>query len=85
MRPNPNPVGSYIRANNGKYPLRDYQGRPIRIRTLQRRVALESDTQYTSAQVKPYIQFEGYEHVGARYEALTATAHVHGAGCESAW
>ncbi|WP_112193175.1 dermonecrotic toxin domain-containing protein [Pseudomonas sp. LG1E9] len=66
---NPNPVGSYIRANNGKYPLRDYQGRPIRIRTLQRQVALESDTQYTSAQVKPYIQFEGYEHVGARYEA----------------
>ena len=66
---NPNPVGSYIRANNGKYPLRDYQGRPIRIRTLERQVTLDSGAQYTSAQVKPYIQFEGYEHVGARYEA----------------
>ena len=65
----PNPVGSYNRANNGKYPLRDYQGRPIRIRKLQRRVELvESGTQYTSDQVKPYIKFEGYEEVGARYE-----------------
>ena len=65
----PNPIGSYNRANNGKYPLRDYQGRPIRIRKLQSRVELvDSATKYTSDQVKPYIKFEGYEEVGARYE-----------------
>lgn len=64
-----NVLGSYNRANNGKYPLRDYQGRPIRIRKIQRTVKLEeSDTQYTSEQVKPYIKSEGYEEVGARYE-----------------
>ncbi|AZE54828.1 hypothetical protein C4K03_2673 [Pseudomonas synxantha] len=61
--------GSYNRANNGKYPLRDLQGRPIRIRKLQRSVEREdSGTRYTSAQIKPYIQFEGYEHVAALYE-----------------
>lgn len=32
-------------------------------------MTLDSGVQYSSAQVKPYIQFEGYEHVGARYEA----------------
>ena len=66
---NPNPAGSYIRANNGKYPLRDYQGRPIRIRSLEKQVTQDSGAHYTSAQIKPYIQFEGYEQVGARYEA----------------
>ncbi|MPR01525.1 hypothetical protein F0169_05210 [Pseudomonas sp. MAFF 212408] len=65
----PNRVGSYNRANNAKYPLRDYQGRPIRIRKLQRNVELvDQGIQYTSDQVKPYIKFEGYEEVGARYE-----------------
>lgn len=66
---NPNPAGSYVRANNGKYPLRDYQGRPIRIRSLEKQVTQDSGAHYTSAQIKPYIQFEGYEQVGARYEA----------------
>ncbi len=60
--------GSYNRANNGKYPLRDYQGRPIRIRKLERKVVLESGVQYTSEHVKPYIQFEGFESVGKLYE-----------------
>lgn len=64
----PNRLGSYNRANNGKYPLRDYQGRPIRIRKMQRGVTLDNGTQYTSAALKPYIQFEGYEVVAARYE-----------------
>ncbi|WP_438868181.1 NEL-type E3 ubiquitin ligase domain-containing protein [Pseudomonas sp. L1(2025)] len=64
----PNRPGSYHRANNGKYPLRDYQGRPIRIRKMMRSVTLDNGTQYTSAPLKPYIQFEGYEAVAARYE-----------------
>lgn len=63
-----NQLGTYNRANNGKYPLRDLQGRPVRIRSLERQAALDSGTVYTSAQIKPYIQFEGYERVGALYE-----------------
>lgn len=64
----PNKPGSYNRANNGKYPLRDYQGRPIRIRKIIRSVTLDNGTQYTSAPLKPYIQFEGHEAVATRYE-----------------
>lgn len=63
-----NVPGSYNRANNGKYPLRDYQGRPMLIRKMDERVTLESGAQYTSEQVKPYVEFEGYERVAARYE-----------------
>ena len=63
-----NELGVYNRANNGKYPLRDLQGRPVRIRSLERQAALDLGTVYTSAQIKPYIQFEGYERVGALYE-----------------
>ncbi|TFY89960.1 hypothetical protein DYL61_21365 [Pseudomonas nabeulensis] len=63
-----NQLGTYNRANNGKYPLRDYQGRPIRIRRLQTQFKKDSGETYSSAQVKPYIKFEGYEHVAALYE-----------------
>lgn len=64
-----NVIGSYIRANNGKYPLRDYQGRPIRIRKLEREaVVVESGVRYSSLQVKPYIKFGGYEDVAYLYE-----------------
>jgi len=63
-----NELGAYNRANNGKYPLRDLQGRPIRIRSLETEVSLVSGSTYTSAQIKPYILFEGYERVGALYE-----------------
>ncbi|MBJ2203207.1 hypothetical protein JFT43_22400, partial [Pseudomonas carnis] len=64
----PNRIGSYNRANNGKYPLRDYQGRAIRIRELEQAVTIDPGVRYTSEQIKPYIQFQGYEQVGARYE-----------------
>jgi hypothetical protein len=60
--------GSYDRVNNGRYPLRDLQGKPIRIRELQRTVIAQSGVQYRSAPIKPYIQFEGFEAVGALYE-----------------
>lgn len=63
-----NQLGAYNRANNAKYPFRDLQGRPVRIRSLERQVKLESGTTYTSAPIKPYIEFEGYERVGALYE-----------------
>ncbi|WP_338483806.1 NEL-type E3 ubiquitin ligase domain-containing protein [Pseudomonas trivialis] len=63
-----NELGRYNRANNGKYPLRDLQGRPIRIRSLQRQVTMHPDAIYASTPIKPYLQFEGYEHVGGLYE-----------------
>lgn len=63
-----NRLGTYNRANNGKYPLRDYQGRPIRIRGLESRVTTAEGHRYSSAQIKPYIQFEGYERVAALYD-----------------
>lgn len=63
-----NVPGSYDRVNNGRYPLRDLQGKPIRIRELQRTVIAQSGVQYRSAPIKPYIQFEGFEAVGALYE-----------------
>ncbi|MBV4486453.1 hypothetical protein HU727_012705 [Pseudomonas sp. SWRI153] len=63
-----NQLGTYNRANNGKYPLRDTAGRPIRIRKLQTRMRFENGDVYTSEQIKPYIKFEGYEDVARLYE-----------------
>ena len=63
-----NQLGTYNRANNGKYPLRDTAGRPIRIRKLETKVRLADGELYTSEQIKPYIKFEGYEDVAMLYE-----------------
>ncbi|WP_046070684.1 NEL-type E3 ubiquitin ligase domain-containing protein [Pseudomonas synxantha] len=63
-----NVPGSYDRVNNGRYPLRNLQGKPMRIRKLQREVVTDSGVKYSSEQIKPYIQFEGYEKVAARYD-----------------
>ncbi|MFG6204589.1 SET domain-containing protein [Pseudomonas retamae] len=63
-----NQLGTYNRANNGKYPLRDIAGRPIRIRKLETKVRLAEGELYTSEQIKPYIKFEGHEDVAMLYE-----------------
>lgn len=63
-----NQLGTYNRANNGKYPLRDVAGRPIRIRKLETKVRLANGELYTSEQIKPYIKFEGHEDVAMLYE-----------------
>jgi len=63
-----NQLGTYNRANNGKYPLRDTAGRPIRISKLQTKVRFENGDLYTSEQIKPYIKFEGFEDVARLYE-----------------
>ncbi|WP_447757111.1 hypothetical protein [Pseudomonas moraviensis] len=63
-----NQLGTYNRANNGRYPLRDTAGRPIRIKKLQTKVRFENGDLYTSEQIKPYIRFEGYEDVARLYE-----------------
>ena len=66
---NSNQLGSYQRANNGKYPLRDELDRPIRIKSLNSKsAATDSGKLYSSTDVKPYIKFEGYEDVAKRYE-----------------
>ncbi|WP_426204455.1 hypothetical protein [Pseudomonas sp. TWP3-1] len=63
-----NQLGSYNRANNGKYPLRDTFGRPVRIRKLETIVTLTTGEKYTSGPIKPYIKFEGFEDVARLYE-----------------
>ena len=63
-----NQLGTYNRANNGKYPLRDLRGRPVRIRTLETKVTLANGHHYISEPIKPYIKFGGYEDVARLYE-----------------
>ena len=61
--------GIYDRANNGRYPLRDEQGRPARIRLLQSQgKSLTSDKVYASSLLRPFIQWDGYENVAIHYE-----------------
>ncbi|MCU0091971.1 hypothetical protein N8H72_18500 [Pseudomonas koreensis] len=63
-----NRLGTYDRANNGKYPLRDTLGRPVRIRKLETLVTLTTGERFRSEPIKPYIKFEGYEDVARLYE-----------------
>lgn len=59
----------YDRANNGRYPLRDLEGRPMRIKLLQSQgKSTTSDTVYRNKDIRPYIQWEGYENVARLYE-----------------
>lgn len=59
----------YDRANNGRYPLRDEFGQPLRIRRIQAQAkSLTSETVFRSALIRPYIQWEGYEQVARLYE-----------------
>ncbi|MBC8997110.1 hypothetical protein IAI51_11275 [Pseudomonas sp. N40(2020)] len=69
-----NQLGSYNRANNGKYPIRDSLGRPARIRFLESDVTIEPESphlpveHYKSRQIRPFIRFEGYEAVARLYD-----------------
>jgi hypothetical protein len=59
----------YDRANNGRYPLRNLRGQPMRIRSLQTRSkSLTSNATFSSDLIKPYIRWEGYEQVARLYE-----------------
>lgn len=59
----------YDRANNGRYPLRNLLGQPMRIRSLQTRSkSLTSNATFSSDLIKPYIRWEGYEQVARLYE-----------------
>lgn len=59
----------YDRANNGRYPLRNEQGQPMRIKLLQAQgQSLTSDMVFKNNLLRPYIQWEGYENVAQLYE-----------------
>ncbi|KAE9642773.1 hypothetical protein [Pseudomonas sp. PB106] len=70
-----NQLGTYNRANNGRYPLRDMQGRPIRIRKIESTVKSYSGKIYKASAIKPYIKFEGYDEVGRLYEDKIEVRH----------
>jgi hypothetical protein len=70
-----NQLGTYNRANNGRYPLRDSQGRPIRIRKIESTVRSHSGMTYKAAAIKPYIKFEGYDEVARLYEDKLEVRH----------
>jgi hypothetical protein len=65
----------YDRANNGRYPLRDTMGRAMRVRQIQSHgKSLTTDTVFSASQIRPFIQWQGYENVARLYEdALEVT------------
>ena len=59
----------YNRANNGRYPIRDVDGQPLRIRLIQAiGKSLTSEIKISKNKLIPYIQWEGYEKVARLYE-----------------
>ncbi len=64
-----NYLGIYDRANNGRYPLRDVDGQPLRIRFIQSvGRSMTSGRTISKNLVLPYIQWEGYEKVARLYD-----------------
>ncbi|BDB17345.1 hypothetical protein cym2001_07100 [Pseudomonas sp. CYM-20-01] len=61
--------GLYDRANNGRYPLRDVDGQPMRIKAMQSQgKSPTSGALFDKQPVLPYIQWEGYEKVAQLYD-----------------
>ncbi|MBA1377547.1 dermonecrotic toxin domain-containing protein [Pseudomonas brassicacearum] len=59
----------YLRANNGRYPIRDTDGLPMRIRRIQNLgISPISHRTFSKDLVLPYIKWEGYEQVASLYE-----------------
>ena len=59
----------YDRANNGRYPLRDIDGQPLRIKFIQQIAkSSTSDTTLHKDLVLPYIRWEGYEQVARLHD-----------------
>jgi hypothetical protein len=59
----------YDRANNGRYPLRDTLGRPMRIRQIQSHgKSLTTEAVFAASELHPYIRWQGYENVARLYE-----------------
>ena len=66
---NQNYLRVFDRANNGRYPLRDIEGRPMRIRFIQSiGTSLRTGERFSKSLVMPFIQWEGFEKVAALYD-----------------
>lgn len=66
---NQNYRGVFNRANNGRYPLRDTEGKPMRIRLMQSVGSSHRHNETLSkALVMPYVEWEGFEKVAALYD-----------------
>ncbi|WP_339431813.1 MULTISPECIES: hypothetical protein [unclassified Pseudomonas] len=63
-----NKLGSYNRANNGKYPIRGIDGKPMYVRSIEPEASMASGNRYTSEQVLPYLKAGGFEQVARLYE-----------------
>lgn len=64
----------YDRTNNGRYPLRDLEGRPMRIRFIQSiGTSGQSAEAFNKDKILPFIQWEGFEKVAKLYDAKLKT------------
>ncbi|MBC3778908.1 hypothetical protein HU743_22450 [Pseudomonas sp. SWRI99] len=63
-----NKLGSYNRANNGKYPIRGADGQPMYLKVIEPSSTLANGNVYTVAQVVPYLKAGGFETVARLYE-----------------
>ncbi|NWB83273.1 dermonecrotic toxin domain-containing protein [Pseudomonas gingeri] len=65
----PNRMGEYDRVNNGRYPLRDLSGNPLRIRKIQHMSEItDSGVRYQAKDILPYLKWENHEAVAQLYE-----------------
>ncbi|BBP74442.1 hypothetical protein PHLH7_05460 [Pseudomonas sp. Ost2] len=65
----PNRMGDYDRVNNGRYPLRDLQGKPLRIRKIQSTSDVtDSGLRYQAKDILPYLKWQSHEEVARLYE-----------------
>ncbi|MGY2180771.1 dermonecrotic toxin domain-containing protein [Pseudomonas agarici] len=65
----PNRMGEYDRVNNGRYPLRDLLGRPLRIKRIQRTSdPTGSGLHYQAQDILPYLRWDNHEGVAKLYE-----------------
>ncbi|MFJ4606493.1 hypothetical protein [Pseudomonas atacamensis] len=63
-----NKLGSYNRANNGKYPIRGARGLPMFIKSIEGTSTLANSNVYTVEPVVPYLKAGGFEAVARLYE-----------------
>ncbi|MGY2238858.1 dermonecrotic toxin domain-containing protein [Pseudomonas gingeri] len=65
----PNRMGEYDRVNNGRYPLRDLQGKPLRIRKIQSTSDVtDSGLRHQAQDILPYLKWDSHEEVAKLYE-----------------
>ncbi|WP_346777673.1 hypothetical protein [Pseudomonas granadensis] len=63
-----NKLGSYNRANNGRYPIRGPKGQPLYIKQIEPSSTLANGNVYAAAPVLPYLKAGGFESVARLYE-----------------